>query len=42
MRPAKVFGNLFVLIVLLLMSLIYYVYVFVVWVPRAEGKYLLK
>jgi len=39
-RPAKVFGNLFVLIVLSLMGFIYYTYIFVVWGPRAEGKYL--
>lgn len=35
-RPAKVFGNFFVLIVLCLMGFIYYTYVFVVWGPRAE------
>jgi len=38
-RPAKVFGNFFVLIVLMLMSLIYYVHTFVVWIPRAKGKF---
>lgn len=37
-RPAKVFGNFFVLIVLCLMAFIYYTYIFVVWGPRAEGK----
>ena len=37
-RPAKVFGNLFVLIVLCVMGLIYYTYVFIVWGPKAEGK----
>ena len=37
-RPAKVFGNFFVLIVLSMISFIYYTYVFVVWGPRAEGK----
>jgi len=36
MRPAKVFGNLFVLIVLTLMFYIYYTYVVLVWGPRAE------
>ena len=35
-RPAKVFGNFFVLMVLCLMSFIFYVFVFVVWGPRAE------
>ena len=38
-RPAKVFGNFFVLIVLSMISFIYYTYVFVVWGPRAEGKF---
>ena len=37
-RPAKVFGNFFVLIVLCLMGFIYYTYIFVVWGPRAESK----
>lgn len=39
-RPAKVFGNFFVLIVLCLMSLIYYTNVFIVWAPRAYCKYI--
>ena len=38
-RPAKVFGNFFVLIVLSLMGLIWYTFVLVIWVPRAS-KYL--
>ena len=38
-RPAKVFGNFFVLIVLSVMALIYYNYVFVLFGPRAESKY---
>ena len=38
-RPAKVFGNFFVLIVLCLMSLIYYTTTFVVWIPKAKSKY---
>jgi len=38
-RPAKVFGNFFVLIVLCLMSTIYYTNVFIVWAPRASCKY---
>ena len=39
-RPAKVFGNLFVLLVLSVTALIYYTFVFVVWGPRADSKYL--
>ena len=39
-RPAKVFGNFFVLIVLTIISTIYYSYMFVVWGPRAKGKLL--
>ena len=38
-RPAKVFGNFFVLIVLCLMSFIYYTTVVIVWVPKAKRKY---
>ena len=38
-RPAKVFGNFFVLIVLSVMALIYYSFVFVLYGPRAESKY---
>ena len=37
-RPAKVIGNLFVLFVILIISLIYYTYVFVVWGPRSPSK----
>ena len=39
-RPAKVFGNFFVLIVLCLMALIYYTFVFIIFGPRAESKLL--
>ena len=39
-RPAKVFGNFFVLIVLSMISFIYYTYVFIIWGPRAESKYI--
>lgn len=35
-RPAKVFGNFFVLIVLCLMAFIWYVFNFVLYGPRAE------
>ena len=34
-RPAKVFGNFFVLFVLCVMALVYYTYVFVIWAPKA-------
>lgn len=37
-RPAKVFGNLFVLVVLSVMALIYYSFVFILYGPRAESK----
>lgn len=40
-RPAKVFGNFFVLIVLSLMSFIYYVNVGLVYGPKAKRKSLL-
>ena len=36
-RPAKVFGNFFVLVVLAIMALIYFTYTFVVWGPRAQS-----
>ena len=39
-RPAKVFGNFFVLIVLCLMAVVYYTFVFVIFGPRAESKLL--
>lgn len=35
-RPAKVFGNFFVLIVLSLMGLIWYTFVLEIWMPRAS------
>ena len=35
-RPAKVFGNFFVLFVLCVMALVYYTYVFVIWAPKAD------
>ena len=40
-RPAKVFGNFFVLIVLSLMVLIWYTNVIIIWVPKASKYYLL-
>ena len=39
-RPAKIIGNLFVLFVMLVISLIYYTYVGVVWGPRIMSKHL--
>jgi len=33
-RPAKLIGNLFVLFVLIVISMIYYTYVAVIWGPR--------
>jgi len=41
-RPAKVFGNLFVLIVLVLILFIYYVTMFIVFGPKAKRKYFLN
>ena len=35
-RPAKVFGNFFVLIVLTLMGLIWYTFVILIWMPRTS------
>jgi hypothetical protein len=37
-RPAKIFGNFFVLIVLTIIALIYYSFTFIVWGPRAQSK----
>ncbi len=36
LRPAKIVGNLFVLFVLIVISTIYYTYVWVVWGPKIE------
>ena len=38
-RPAKVFGNFFVLLVLSVIALIYYTFVVIVWAPRLDSKY---
>lgn len=38
MRPAKIIGNLFVSLVFILMSFIYYTYVFLVWSPKLSSK----
>ena len=38
-RPAKILGNFFVLLVLTIISFVYYAYVIVLWGPRMKGKY---
>ena len=38
-RPAKVFGNFFVLLVLSVIALIYYTFVVIVWGPKLESKF---
>lgn len=38
-RPAKLVGNLFVLFVLAVISMIYYCYSAIVWGPRIQSKY---
>jgi len=38
LRPHKIIGNFFVLFVSFVILLIYYVFVFVVWGPRIQGK----
>ena len=35
-RPAKVLGNFFVLMAMLMMGFIYYMFVFILYGPRAE------
>lgn len=37
-RAAKIVGNVFVLLVTCVMSLVYYTFVGVVWGPRVTGK----
>lgn len=34
-RPAKIIGNMFVLLVVVVMGLIYYANVFLIWGPQA-------
>ena len=41
-RPAKILGNFFVLFILTIIFFIYYTFVFVVWGPKAKGKFHLK
>ena len=40
-RASVVVGNIFVVLVTIVISLIYYAYTFLVWLPKAEGKFLL-
>lgn len=37
-RPAKIIGNIFVLLVTMVLGLIYYTYVWVVYGPKLQGK----
>ena len=37
-RPAKIIGNLFVLLIVLVMGTIYYAYTFLVWLPKVKSK----
>ena len=39
-RASVVVGNIFVVLVTIVISLIYYAYTFLVWLPKAEGKFL--
>ena len=39
-RPQVVIGNIFVVLVSWVIGIIYYSYVFLVWLPKAEGKYI--
>ncbi len=38
-RPQVIIGNIFVVLVSWVIGVIYYAYVFLVWLPKAEGKY---
>jgi hypothetical protein len=37
-RPQVIIGNIFVVLVSWVIGIIYYAYVFLVWLPKAEGK----
>ena len=39
-RPQVIIGNIFVVLVTAVIGLIYYAYTFLVWLPKAEGKFL--
>ena len=38
LRPAKIIGNLFVLLVLAYICVVYYFYVVILWGPMLEGN----
>ena len=38
MRPAVIIGNIFVMVISIVILFIYYTYTFVVWLPKAQGK----
>ena len=37
-RPQVIIGNIFVVLVSWVIGIIYYAFVFLVWLPKAEGK----
>ena len=39
-RPQVIIGNIFVVLVSWVIGIIYYAYVFLVWLPKAEGKFM--
>ena len=39
MRPAVIIGNIFVVLITTIICFIYYVYMFIVWLPKARGKW---
>lgn len=41
-RPQVIIGNIFVVLVSWVIGVIYYAYVFLVWLPKAEGKFWAK
>jgi len=38
-RPQVIIGNIFVVLVTFVIGIIYYAYVFLVWLPKSEGKW---
>ena len=38
-RPAVIIGNIFVVLITSVICFIYYTYMFVVWLPKAKGKF---
>ena len=39
-RPQVIMGNVFVVLVSAVIGIIYYAYVFLVWLPKAESKFI--